>query len=264
MAVVERVRPVLATCWPRSATPAWPRRAPFGDSHYPDHLAVDRRTAQAARLRHRISREGHYGPEQVGDRGTPPHHGFDTTFYGLAGQQAGRLNYLRHSRAAMEEYGEFGTTVSAVQPMVEGDTEVDCETFLTDELGARARRFVTENMAAGRPLFLMLAFNAVHNFCWQLPPEELERRGLPAHAGYRGERADYRDWYDGQVRPNLDHGREYYLAQLELMDDQIGRLLDTLDELRRTDDTLVVYLTDNGGSNCNFADNTPLRGTIWA
>ncbi len=34
----------------------------------------------------------------------------------------------------------------------------------------------------------------------------------------------------------------------------------------QADDTLVVYTTDNGGSTCNFADNTPLRGTkytVW-
>src|SRR5699024_11435949 len=31
----------------------------------------------------------HYGSEDIGDRACPPHHGFDTTYYGLAGQQQG-------------------------------------------------------------------------------------------------------------------------------------------------------------------------------
>jgi arylsulfatase A-like enzyme len=113
----------------------------------------------------------------------------------------------------------------------------------------------------------MLAFNAVHNFCWQLPPDELARRGLPTYDDWKpGSGASYGEWYDDVILPNLPHGREYYLAQLELMDAEIGKLLDLLDETGQADDTLVVYTTDNGGSTCNFGDNTPLRGTkytVW-
>lgn len=235
----------------------------FEDSSFPEHTP-----SLAERFKDLGYATGylgkvHYGQEKIGDAGTPPHHGFDTTYYGLAGQQKGRLNYLRHSAAAVDEYGEFGTEVSAVQPMLEGDTEVELEGFLTDELGARAQAFVSENTAAHQPFFLMLAFNAVHNFCWQLPAEELQKRNLPTHADYRGGGEDYLGWYDGQVSPNLEHGREYYVAQLELMDRQIAKLLQGLEDQGIGDDTLVVYLTDNGGSNCNFADNSPLRGTKY-
>jgi arylsulfatase A-like enzyme len=68
------------------------------------------------------------------------------------------------------------------------------------------------------------------------------------------------------IVPNLPHGRDYYLAQLELMDAEIGKLLDLLEETGQADNTLVVYTTDNGGSTCNFADNAPLGGTkytVW-
>jgi arylsulfatase A-like enzyme len=110
----------------------------------------------------------------------------------------------------------------------------------------------------------MLAFNAVHNFCWQLPPEELERRGLPVHADWQdADDESYADWYDGAISPSLEHGREYYLAQLELMDAEIGRLLDQLDGHGLADNTIVIYLTDNGGSTCNYGDNTPLAGTKY-
>ena len=235
----------------------------FADSRFPDHLPS--LAERFSDLGHTTGYLGkvHYGSEQVGDRAAPPHHGFDVTYYGLAGQQVGRLNYLRHSAAAVAEYGDFGSKVSAVQPMLEGDEPVALEGFLTDELGRRSRTFVNECADADEPFFLMLAFNAVHNFCWQLPAEELRRRGLPTHADFTGDQQSYLDWYDGQVAPELDHGREYYLAQLELMDAQIGQLLDTLDQRGLSEDTLVVYLTDNGGSNCNFARNDPLRGTKY-
>lgn len=205
----------------------------------------------------------HYGKERAGDRACPPHHGFDETFYGLAGQQMGRLNYLRHGKAAVEEYGEEASWRMAVQPMLSGDDEVDCEGFLTAELGRRSRDFVAAQTDAGEPFFCMLAFNAVHNFCWQLPADELRRRNLPDHGDWDSSTGNYLDWYDGSIEPNLEHGREYYLAQLELMDAEIGAALDQLDALGIGDDTLVVYTTDNGGSTCNYADNTPLRGTKY-
>lgn len=203
----------------------------------------------------------HYGPEDVGDRACPPHHGFDETYYGLAGKQMGRLNYLRHSKQAVEKYGPEAQWRMAVQPMLEGDEEVELEGFLTDELGRRAREFVARHEA--EPFFLMLAFNAVHNFCFQLPDEELDKRGLQKYGDWDESVSSYVDWYDGAISPNLPDGRRYYLAQLELMDAQIGRLLDELENRGLTDDTIVVYSTDNGGSTCNFGVNTPLAGTKY-
>lgn len=205
----------------------------------------------------------HYGAEKPGDRACPPNHGFDETFYGLAGGQMGRLHYLRHSRAAVEEYGPEAWMM-ATAPMWEGDREVELEGFLTAELGRRARDFVARRQA--EPFFLMLCFNAVHNFCWQLPDDELARRGLPRHEDWTPAVGDYGEWYDDAIAPNLPRGRDYYLAQLELMDAEIGRILAELDRLGLADDTVVAYSTDNGGSTCNFGDNAPLRGTkytVW-
>lgn len=204
----------------------------------------------------------HYGNETVGDRACPPHHGFDTTFYGLAGQSFGRLNYMRHSSDAVQDYGDEAAKAMAVQPLLEGDEPAEFEGFLTAELGRRAREFIAE--PDDRPFFCMLAFNAVHNFCWQLPAEELERRGLPPYEDWHPDQGtEYGDWYDDVIVPNLPHGRGYYLAQLELMDAEIGKILEQLDALGAAEDTLVVYLTDNGGSTCNYGDNTPLNGTKY-
>lgn len=203
----------------------------------------------------------HYGKEDVGDRACPPHHGFDVTAYGLAGQSMGRLNYLHHSRAAQQEYGPAASPM-AVQPLLQGDEPLEYEGFLTEELGRRARGFIADDDAD--PYFCMIAFNAVHNFCWQLPEEELRRRGLPAYRDWDPDSGtSYGDWYDDAIVPNLPHGREYYLAQLELMDAEIGRLLDQLEDSGQVENTVVVYLTDNGGSTCNFGDNAPLRGTKY-
>ncbi len=230
----------------------------FGDSRFPDHLPT---------MAERLSELGyatgyfgkvHYGPEQAGDRACPPNHGFAESFYGLAGHQQGRLNYLRHSKAAVAEYGPEASRRMAVLPLFDGDEEVEYEGFLTAELGRRATDFVARHVR--EPFFAMVAFNAVHNFCFQLPQHELTRRALPRFADWEQTESDYDEWYEDVIWPNLPNGREYYLAQLELMDAEIGRILDELDRRGLTDDTIVVYLTDNGGSTCNFGDNTPLRG----
>ena len=234
----------------------------FGDSSFPAH-----RPSLAERFGELGYATGYFGKVHYGPEDSATGRARRTTvsprrYYGLAGKQQGRLNYLRHSPAAVEEYGEEASWRMAVQPMLEGDDEVELEGFLTDELGTRSRAFVTRH--ADEPFFLMLAFNAVHNFCWQLPPDELRNRGLPSLADWHdGDPVDYAGWYDGSITPNLEYGREYYLAQLELMDAQVGLLLDELDRLGIADDTIVVYLTDNGGSTCNYADNTPLTGTKY-
>ncbi len=203
----------------------------------------------------------HYGREQPGDRACPSNHGFDETLYGLAGLSMGRLHYLQHSRSAAEQYGEEGTRVHGVAPLYSGADEAEVDGFLTAELGARSRDFVGRH--EGEPFFCMLAFNAVHNFCWQLPPDELARRGLAEHPDWSADIGDYVDWYDGQVSPHLDNGRDYYRAQLELMDAEIGALLDDLGRRGLADDTIVVYTTDNGGSTCNYGNNAPLAGTKY-
>lgn len=229
----------------------------------------------------------HYGQDKPGDRACPPHHGFDTSFYGVAALSMGRLHYLHHSRAHEEAYGEAAKR-HGVSPMWEGageeTWEVDCERHLTEEFVERAIDFVghghgaapgadgatgsdagagSDDASADSPFFAMVAFNAVHNFTWQLPQHELDARGLPSHPDFDAETNDYLDWYDGAVEPNLENGRAYYLAQLEIMDREIGRLMAHLEETGLRENTLVVYMTDNGGSHCNYGRNTPLEGSKY-
>jgi len=54
-------------------------------------------------------------------------------------------------------------------------------------------------------------------------------------------------------RPSAD-----YLAMLEHLDNEVGRLLARLDELKLADNTVVIFASDNGGLS-RVADNSPLR-----
>lgn len=101
----------------------------------------------------------------------------------------------------------------------------------TDLIAAEAVR-VLERRSRDKPLFLYVAFNAPH--APNQPPAEC--------AG---------------VYPDIESKeRRAYLAQVTCMDRAIGRILTAVDARN----TLVVFMSDNGGDLNYGADNTPLRG----
>ena len=55
------------------------------------------------------------------------------------------------------------------------------------------------------------------------------------------------------------HKNAKYAAMIESVDDSVGRVLSTLDELKLTDNTIVVFFSDNGGHS-GATSNHPLRG----
>ena len=63
-------------------------------------------------------------------------------------------------------------------------------------------------------------------------------------------------------------GQDDYSDRMVTHDEQIGQMLDKLDELGIADNTIVMYSTDNGPENDTWPDgaNTPFRGqkdTNW-
>ena len=130
-------------------------------------------------------------------------------------------------------------------PVLRGKEKIKAPEYLTDFWGTEACSFIEKNHQD--PFFLYLAFNAVHS---------------PLHA-LDADQAKFPD-----VK---DENRRIYDAMLLAMDRNIGRVLDKLDEHQLSDNTLVIFLNDNGGGgsdekyyaphSCNYANNAPLRGT---
>lgn len=205
----------------------------------------------------------HYGPDQVGSRACPENHGFDQSLYGLAAHGMGRLHYMIHDQSYHESNPDQSARLG-MGPLYRNGQAEDCHDHLTRVFAREAIDFMTQAVKDQDTFFCMTAFNAVHNFTWQLPEDVLKAFGLPAHQDFDPAIHDYYDWYDGAILPRLENGRAYYLAQLSLMDQAIGQMLDTIDQLGIKDNTLIIYLTDNGGSPCNFADNRPLMGTKYS
>ena len=78
---------------------------------------------------------------------------------------------------------------------------------------------------------------------------------LQKDAGFT--RRDTRYVKDAEV-PNEALRRLQYAASITCMDEAIGRVLDLLDEYKIAENTIVIFMSDNGGSGT--ANNSPLRG----
>ena len=120
------------------------------------------------------------------------------------------------------------------------DREVQAEKFdyMTDELGRQAANYIAQR--GDEPLFVYLAYNAVHT-----PMHALERdlEGL-----------------DGKQR------RRKLVAMTHALDRSVGYVLDALDAAGIADDTMVVFVNDNGGATNNASSNGALRGrkgSVW-
>jgi len=113
-------------------------------------------------------------------------------------------------------------------------------TAITDDIIG----FIEQNK--DRPWFAYVAHFTPH--APLAAPEELVEK--QAARGYRQTSSPGGRYSE---RPTAD-----YLAMLEHMDDEVGRLLRRLDELSLTDRTVVIFASDNGGLS-RVADNSPLR-----
>lgn len=107
--------------------------------------------------------------------------------------------------------------------------------YLTDAFAEESINFIKQNQNA--PFFLYMAFNAVHT-----PMEATDK---------------YLNRF-----PNIkDSKRKALAGMLSAMDDAVGDVLDTLTALNLTENTLVMFYSDNGGiPPLNASLNHPFRG----
>ncbi len=116
---------------------------------------------------------------------------------------------------------------------------VDARGYITDILTDSASAFVRQNRT--RPFFLYLAYNVPHepHIVDDKHYEPYLKRGL-----------------------SLDEARLY--GMVTRCDENIGQLLKTLDEEKLRDDTIVIFMSDNGGISKHFkAGLRGNKGSAW-
>jgi len=164
---------------------------------------------------------------------------------GLVGKwHLGHAERFLPQRRGFEEYFGFlggahpylpaGGVEEGMNAIRRGRDPVDEPEYLTRAFAREAVSFIDRHRE--EPFFLLLAFNAVHG---------------PLQAPV-----------DGADRfPEItDPHRRTYAAMLAELDLAVGRVLDRLDETGLTEDTLVVFISDNGGLTANASSNGALRG----
>ena len=140
----------------------------------------------------------------------------------------GRIVWTTHMGGNEPDY-------DADNPLLRSSQPVDERANLTDAFTREANDFITRHRT--QPFFLYLAYNAVHS-PMQAPETYLAKF---AHL------------------PDLH--RRLFAAMLAHLDDSVGRVLAHLRATGLAENTLVVFLSDNGGPTKELTSrNDPLRG----
>jgi len=209
-----------------------PTRAAFLSGRTPPRYAYDvTKAGSPENLAERFSDAGYQtaliGKWHLGDspEAHPNRHGFDH-FYGMI---SGGIGYY-----SKEALGQPGTPYDWQR---NGETVHDLE-YSTTLIGREAERIIADRDPT-RPLFLVVSFNAPH-----FPADFLPH---------------VFDWYRQNTFCWLRGQLCRYMAQVDTMDAEIGRVLAALSTAGIHDDTLIVFFNDNGGGQ-NESSNAPFRG----
>lgn len=160
----------------------------------------------------------------------PNQRGFDE-FYGFVG---GGILYFGPYRAQNEEGRVWDYMVYPEHNGVD-DTSLTDDDYMTDVLTDKGVRFIEEAAKKDAPFFLFMSYNAPHTVI--AAKEE-----------------------DKALFPKLSDKRQTYAAMVYSMDQGIGELVSALKATGEYEDTLIIFLSDNGGRTDQGADNSPLRG----
>ncbi|HEX5043158.1 MAG TPA: arylsulfatase [Candidatus Polarisedimenticolaceae bacterium] len=126
------------------------------------------------------------------------------------GPLIGEIDYFTHEASGKKDWYRNN------EPVAE-------KGYSTTLFGDEAVRLI-EGQEPGKPLFLYLAFNAPHT-PYQAPQEYLDR-----------------------YKNIEDPSRRAYAGSITALDDQVGRVLAALDRKGMRGNTLIVFMSDNGGT----------------
>ncbi len=147
-----------------------------------------------------------------------------------------------------EYYGFLGGAHSYVEaltegpnPILRGTSKVEKVDYITDEFGREAVAFLEKHRQ--EPWFVYLPFNAVH------APLQAPEKYLSRFASIK------------------DPKRKTFAAMLSAMDDNVGLVLNKLREQKLEEETLIIFVSDNGGPTpSTTSGNGPLHGfkaQVW-
>ena len=187
---------------------------------------------------------GQFGKNHLGDKDEflPTAHGFDE-FYGnlyhLNAEEEPELPDYPKDPEFRKKYGPRGVLHSFANP--DGTQKIEDTGPLTkkrmeiidDDTATRAAEFIEKQVKANKPLFVWVNFTHMH-FRTHTKPESIGQSGR------------WQSYYHDTM---IDH------------DKNVGTILDKIDQLGISDNTIVMYSTDNGPHMNSWPDSgmTPFR-----
>lgn len=223
-----------------------------------------------------MSGKWHVGKDSI--QHWPNQRGFDQ-FYGIL---PGAANYFGPGPLYL-----FGLEFPVV--MLKNNERIKPEPgsyYLTDVIASNAIEFLEEQDKTGKPFFLYVAFNAPH---WPLQarPEDIAKYKGKYDIGWDSLRTlrIERQKELGIIDPNqtlterdpdvpywdkltYDEQQfwkakmEVYAAMVDRMDQAIGRILDKVSQLNKSDNTLVIFISDNGAQGGFNSFNNHRTGLV--
>jgi arylsulfatase len=187
---------------------------------------------------------GKWGLGHVGTTGDPNEQGFDL-FYGYLCQ------YQAHNH-----YPRFLWRNHVKEPLPGNSAAQTGDTYAQDRFAEESLRFIRTHQE--EPFFLYVPFTIPH-LAIQVPEASLAQ-----YAGKIREAAHT----DGSNYVKHPTPRAGYAAMVSHMDRDIGRIVDLLEELGLSENTLVLFTSDNGptfqrlgGADSDYFNSAgPLRG----
>lgn len=176
--------------------------------------------------------KAHFG--RIGSEGENPLNvGFDVNIAGSAIGHPGSY-YGEHG------YGHIKGQKARAVPGLEKYHRTN--TFLSDALTLEANEQIDKAVAEKKPFFLYMSHYAVH------APFETDKRFI----------GNYTD-------PNMSTQAKAFATLIEGMDKSLGDIMDHLEELGIAENTLLIFLGDNGsdaplGDEKGHTSSAPLRG----
>lgn len=162
----------------------------------------------------------------------PLHRGF-THFYGFYN---GALDYFTHKREGQLDWHD--------------DTAVCYDKGYTTDLITDEAVACIKKYNGSSPFFLYVAYNAPHG------PLQAKKADLLAY-GYDPSQPSFGK---GHHRGRGNTQRQTYSAMVTCMDRGIGKILQTLQDLEITDNTVVLFFSDNGAAPHGGGSHGNLRG----
>lgn len=166
----------------------------------------------------------------------------------------GRQAYYPLNRGFTHFYGHLNGAIDYFTHEREGELDWhndwdSCydEGYSTDLLTAEAVRCI-EDYSKDGPYFIYVAYNAPHS-PYQAPEDEIAEH-IPLEEFNALEKAKDKNGYT-------------YRAMVTRMDKGIGKILDAIEKSGEKDNTLILFMSDNGGvpGMEPYSTNAPLRGS---